>query len=78
MLRVVDTLKVGNMTSVVLSGNIHSIKNGAELKDNQGNIFKIDSVGMVEHIDKKYQNDTIFVLISSDIAIGTELELIEK
>ena len=59
------------MTSAVLMGDIHKVKNGSILSDKNDNKFVVESVG----ISRPMPKDEIYVLISPDIKSGTELRI---
>ncbi len=46
MLQVIDVYKIGDKISVTLCGKCEDIKNGSKLKDNDGNMYNVLSVGM--------------------------------
>lgn len=77
-MRVTDKLIVGNQISVVLKGDVSSVKNGSKLVDINGNVFTVNSVGMVRYIDGETRHNELHVLISPvGIDIGQELTLMQ-
>ena len=46
-MKVTEKLLVGMQVSVVLTGDVSSVKNGSKLVDINGNIFTVNSVGVV-------------------------------
>ena len=46
MFEVLDTLKIGENLSVTLNGKCAELKNGSKVKDANGNMYNVISVGM--------------------------------
>ncbi len=77
-MRVTDKLIVGNQISVVLKGDVSSVKNGSKLSDIHGNVFTVDSVGMVRYTDGETRRNELHALISPvGVDVGQELTLMQ-
>ena len=51
MYKILQKFQVGNKYCVSLQGDAMLLKNGLSLKDEMGNIFIIESIGMVNYKD---------------------------
>lgn len=71
--KVINTLKVGNNTAVMLEGDITKLKNGMLVTGTTGNTYKVISVGMTAGIDPNEIGKTTDCLIEGSFG---EKELI--
>lgn len=77
-MKVTEKLLVGMQVSVVLTGDVSSVKNGSKLVDINENIFTVNSVGVVRYIDGKTRRNELYVLISPvGVDEGQELTLMQ-
>ena len=74
MLKVVDTLKVGNLLSVTVEGDLSDIKNNASLIDENGFMHTVKSVGL-ENLSDPHDISRIasFLTELCELKIGTLL-----
>lgn len=74
MFEVLDTFRIGANLSVTLKGKCDKIKNGSRLKDANGNIYEVISVGMTRFDNPAdvSQNTTILIVPCS-LTKGTYL-----
>ncbi|MDD6176135.1 MAG: hypothetical protein PUC59_10345 [Firmicutes bacterium] len=74
MFKVIYVFKVGKMISVTLEGNGVGIKNGSELMNEHGNLFKVVSVGMPRHDNPSdISKSTDVLLTPCNLQKGDEL-----
>lgn len=77
-MKVTEKLLVGRQVSIVLTGDVSSVKNGSKLVDINENIFTVNSVGVVRYIDGKTRRNELYVLISPvGVDVGQELTLMQ-
>lgn len=77
-MQVTDKLKVGDKISVVLTGDVLSVKNGSKLFDVKGRIYTVKSIGMVRYADGETRKNELHALIyPTEIDIGQELTLMQ-
>lgn len=77
-MQVTDKLKVGDKISVVLTGDVSSVKNGSKLFDDKGRVYTVNSVGMVKYKNGETRNNELHALISPiEIDVGQELTLMQ-
>lgn len=73
VLNIIDKIKVGNNTSVTISGTHEKLKNGSVIKDENNKEFVVLSVAMVETIGKVSDETTL--LIKGTGKIGTKIHI---
>ena len=74
MLEDLDTFKLGKRLSVTLKGNCTDIKNGSELIDNNGNVYKVLSVGMTRFNNPSdISQSTTILIMPCDLKKGVQL-----
>lgn len=77
MYRVLQKFQAGNKYCVSLQGDAMLLKNGLRLKDEMGNVFTIESIGMVHYKNIKDCERYVEVFLKGDIMnIGKHLRLI--
>ena len=67
MLKVLSKLCVNNLKCVSVEGDISFLKNGLKLKDEKGNIFVIESIGMPHYTNPADYNTHAEIVISGDV-----------
>ncbi len=78
MLKVMDVFRIGNKLSITIEGDGSGIKNGSEVKDKNGNKYRIVSVAMTRHNSPHdiSQNTTLLVT-NGNIVKGDELFIVK-
>lgn len=64
MFKVIDVFKIGENLSVTFEGKCDNLKNGSKLKDINGNIYNIISVGMTRYDTPEDISKSTTVLLS--------------
>ena len=76
MLKILDTLKVGELLSITVEGNCADLKNGSNLHDRYGNTYNVVSIGMMQlHNPHDISNMTSMLISPATINKGEELFL---
>ncbi len=76
MFTVMDIFKIGDNLSVTLNGACEQLKNGVTLKDEEGNKYKVLSVGMTRFNDPTdITQSTTILLMPCGLIKGEKLYL---
>lgn len=74
MFEVLDTFKIGEKLSVTLNGSCDDIKNGSKLKDDDGNVYDVLSVGMTRFSNPAdMPQSTTILIMPCSLKKGTQL-----
>lgn len=78
MYKVLKKYRVGNKYCVSVEGESKLLRNGINLRDEKGNLFTIESIGMVKYEDiKDYKKYAEMVLMGEVENIGEILNIVE-
>ena len=81
MYKVSQKFAIGTKYSISVEGDVTLLKNGSKLKDENGNIFIIESIGMVNYRDRESINNYTKhaeIILKGDIkTLGGSLEIVE-
>lgn len=78
MYKVLKKYHVGNKYCVSVEGESKLLRNGINLRDEKGNLFTIESIGMVKYEDiKDYKKYAEMVLMGEVENIGEILKIVE-
>lgn len=78
MFRVLQKLKIAGTYSISVEGDVKNLKNGIKLKDENGNIFVVNSIGMVNYKNIKDFEKFAELLLTGDAEnIGEKLDLVK-
>ena len=76
-----DVGTIGKKYSVSVEGDVTLLKTGLKLKDENGNIFIIESIGMVNYRDREsihnYKKHAEIILKGDIKKLGKNLEIVE-
>lgn len=79
MYKVSQKFAIGKKYSVSVEGDVTLLKTGLKLKDENGNIFIIESIGMVNYRDSihNYKKHAEIILKGDIKKLGKNLEIVE-
>ncbi len=81
MYKVSQKFAIGKKYSASVEGDVTLLKTGLKLKDENGNIFIIESIGMVNYRDREsihnYKKHAEIILKGDIKKLGKNLEIVE-
>lgn len=78
MYKVLSKIHVGNICCVSVEGDISLLKNGLKLADEDGNIYKVETVGMTHYQNiEEHRIHAELVLKGNTDKIGETLLLVD-